>query len=109
MPANSEQTWEHAMSEEVVELTEAVLTLTEQVRMLRLSLDEIEQELGWAIRTRVLDRLPPPSPTRVTSMPLDPLAEDFHERVNAISPADLPIVPADTSERPKFCGQGTFW
>jgi hypothetical protein len=47
-------------SEQIAELTKAVITLTEQVRCLRLAVDEIEQELGWAIRTKVLDRLPPP-------------------------------------------------
>ena len=53
--------------------------------MLRQAVDEIGEELGWAIRTRVLDRLPPPSPTRLSSFPLDPLADDFHDRVNAVS------------------------
>jgi hypothetical protein len=47
-------------SEQISELTEAVIALTDQVRCLRLAVDEIEQELGWAIRTKVLDRLPPP-------------------------------------------------
>lgn len=47
-------------TEQIADLTEAVITLTEQVRCLRLSVDEIESELGWAIRTQVLDRLPAP-------------------------------------------------
>lgn len=47
-------------AEQVAELTEAVLTLTDQVRCLRISVDEIEQELGWAIRSKVLEHLPRP-------------------------------------------------
>src|SRR5438874_9768159 len=47
-------------ADQIADLTDAVLTLTDQVRCLRLAVDEIEQELGWAIRTKVLDRLPPP-------------------------------------------------
>lgn len=46
--------------EQVEALSEAVLILTDQVRALRHSVDEIEQELGWAIRAKVLDRLPRP-------------------------------------------------
>jgi len=59
MPVGFDQEWEHATSAQVCDLTDAVLTLTEQVRMLRLAVDEIGEELGWAIRTRVLDQLPP--------------------------------------------------
>lgn len=52
----------HYPSDEQIEaLTAAVFVLTDQVRRaLRMSVDEIEQELGWAIRTKVLDRLPRP-------------------------------------------------
>lgn len=105
MPCNDPQQWEHASCgcAQVCELTEAVLTLTEQVRMLRQSLDELEQDVGWAIRTRVLDRLPPPSPTRVTSFPIDPLAEDFDEQLNKVRPENLPtsamVEPTPTQPR----------
>jgi len=47
-------------ADQIEDLTSTVLTLTEQVRCLRHAIDEVEQELGWAIRTRVIDRLPPP-------------------------------------------------
>lgn len=51
--------------ESVEELTLAVQALTDQVRMLRQAVDEIGDELGWAIRKRVIpELLPPPSPSR---------------------------------------------
>jgi hypothetical protein len=48
-------------AEVVEELTIAVQGLTDQVRCLRLAIDEIEAELGWAIRNRVIPQLQPPS------------------------------------------------
>ena len=46
--------------DQIEELTSAVIALGDHVRHLRHSVDEIEQELGWAIRTKVLNRLPRP-------------------------------------------------
>lgn len=46
--------------DQIEELTAAVIALGDHVRHLRHAVDEIEQELGWAIRTKVLDRLPRP-------------------------------------------------
>lgn len=89
MPPRQQVETHSVSTESVHELTDAVLSLTDQVRMLRLAVDEIEQELGWAIRTRVLDNFPTSPPTRITSLPLDPLCEDFHRHVNAVQPADL--------------------
>jgi len=72
--------------EDLAELAGAVLTLTEQVRCLRMAVDEIEAELGWAIRTKVLDRLPRPQ------FPCD-------ERLHLVSPAEKPITePTDRIE-----------
>jgi hypothetical protein len=56
-------------AELVEELTFAVQALTDQVRCLRLAIDEIEAELGWAIRTRVLPQLQPPSFTTLQTSP----------------------------------------
>lgn len=56
MPERTSKPCSFPTAEQIADLTEAVLTLTDQVRCLRLSVDEIEQELGWT----VLDRFPPP-------------------------------------------------
>ena len=70
-----------------------MVSLTEQVRVLRQAVDEIGDELGWAIRNRVvalqpLEALSPPP--RIKSFPADAATEDFHDRINAIRPEDLP-------------------
>lgn len=109
MSASFDPEWEHATSEQVCDLTDAVLTLTEQVRLLRLAVDEIGADLGWAIRTRVLDRLPPPSATRITSLPLDPLADDFYEQVNALTAADLPADEPAPQAPPPPRRQSSLW
>ncbi len=84
-------------ADQIVELTEAVITLTEQVRCLRLAVDEIEQELGWAIRTKVLDRLPRPQfPCDERLWPNSP--EEQIERAEHVS--DEPAqdgLPADSA------------
>jgi len=73
--------------EQVHDLTQAVISLSEQVRVLRQAVDEIGDELGWAIRNRVVFVEPiDATARRIRSMPLDPTAPDFHERVNAIDP-----------------------
>jgi hypothetical protein len=48
--------------DQVEQLTDAVLVLTEQVRCLRLSVDEIEAELGWTIRRKILEPNQSPFP-----------------------------------------------
>ena len=50
--------------------------------------DEIREDLQWAVRNGALP-VELPDPFRLTSMPLDPTAEDFHERVNAVSAGDI--------------------
>jgi len=109
MAVSFDQEWEHVSAEQVCDLTDAVLTLTEQVRMLRLAVDEIGAELGWAIRTRALDRLPPPSPIRITSLPLDPLAEDFHEQINAVDPSSISHDDSGTDYVPSSRRQTHLW
>ncbi len=96
--------------EQVEDLTQAVVSLTEQVRVLRQAVDEIGDELEWAIRNRVVMVKPIEFPQpRITSFPVDPLAEDFHERVNAVTAADLPpdadSIPASSTPRK----QALFW
>ena len=96
--------------EQVEDLTQAVLSLTEQVRVLRQAVDEIGDELGWAIRNRVVVIQPlEPQSRRITSFPLDPLAEDFHERVNAVTPADIPADDAMAPGIPSPCKQSRLW
>jgi hypothetical protein len=77
--------------EELAELTGAVLTLTEQVRCLRLAVDEIEAELGWAIRTKVLDRLPPPQFPCDERLWLNSPTDTDEAIEHVCDPDDLPV------------------
>jgi cell division septum initiation protein DivIVA len=60
-----------AMREEIVASIEA---LTEEVEVLRDAIDELREELQWAVRNE--------RPLRITSMSADPCAKDF--RINAV-------------------------
>lgn len=98
-------------SGQVNDLTDAVMSLTEQVRMLRQAVDEIGDELGWAIKNRVV--MVPPIESqfpRLTSFPIDPLAEDFHERVNAVRPSELgPDETHKAVSTPSSGKQASLW
>lgn len=96
--------------DQIDDLTQATISLTEQVRMLRHAVDEIGDELGWAIRNRVMtvESLESYS-QRITSLPTDPAAEDFHERVNAVTAADLPEVEAGPSQARSSRQQSRLW
>lgn len=76
MPQQAAKRRDFPTAEQIVELTEAVTTLTDQVRCLRLAVDEIEAELGWAIRTKVLDQPPRPTLPCDTSLLDTPFHED---------------------------------
>lgn len=71
-------------------IAEAIQRMGEELRVVRQVLDEILDELQWANRNdRDHDR--PVAPLRrITSMPLDPAATDWAERLNRFSAADLP-------------------
>ena len=67
-------------------LTIEVENLKDEVRVLRDVMDEIREDLEWLVRNlRIVDA---PRPLQLTSMPLDPTADDFHLRINEISDDD---------------------
>ena len=88
MPSRHKKNREALSEDPIEELTLTVAKLTEQVRMLRQAVDEIGDELGWAIRNRVIAQVHPP-PFHLTSFPLDPLMENFGKQVNAVSRQDV--------------------
>ena len=66
-------------------LAESVDQLTAEMRVIRDVLDDLRIELQYLVRnpaenrgSETIERL------RVTSLPLDPAAEDFDQRVNAV-------------------------
>ena len=65
-----------------------VSDLKDEIKVFRTVMDEIREDLEWLVRNlRIADV---PRPIQLTSMPVDPCADDFHERVNAVSRDDLP-------------------
>jgi hypothetical protein len=69
-------------------LLAAIETLSEEVRVLRDAIDELRDEFTWAVRNR--EPPPPVSPfVPLTSLPRDPLAADFGERINRVGAQDV--------------------
>jgi hypothetical protein len=91
------------------DLAAAVERLTDEVQVLRQAVDDLREELVWELRQLRSEAGPKPPPFHLTSMPLDPLAPDFHQRVNAIDPRTLAESPATPAEPPdplsSFIGQ----
>lgn len=80
----------------------AIDRLTEEVRVLRQTVDELREEVQWGVRNALdppQERLPA---RRITSLPLDPCAEDFAERVNALTPEDLPPEVRQATSQPSI-------
>ena len=92
----------------VERLVEAVQTLTEEVRVLREAIDELREEYGWAARNAVGDEFHRPV-MHISSLPKNPCATDFGERINRIMPEDI-STDSNLSERPETPGQqGELW
>lgn len=83
--------------DEVAELTASVEKLIQEVRVLRDTIDELREDLRWAINNRDEFRCQPRHVVHITSIPLDPLAKDFGKRVNRFSAKDLPDESAQPS------------
>ena len=92
-----------AAPEQNDDLVDAVRDLTAEVRVLRDAIDELREEVQYAANNLFDPREPPLPHRRITSMPKDPLADDFGERINAYTPEDLPTDAPDEpaeSDRP---------
>lgn len=77
------------------ELREALEGLRSELAGLRESIDELVVEAQWSNRNPS-ERTPPWKPI-VTSMPLDPCAEDWAQRLNQFGPRDIPPAAQNTS------------
>ena len=67
------------------QLIESIDRLRQEVEVLRIVVDELREELQYLVRNpgeyrvaETIERL------RITSLPLDPAAEDFERRVNTV-------------------------
>ncbi len=65
--------------------------LQEELAIARQMLEEIQDDLAWAIMNHSGRDHVAPAPLPITSMPLDPCVPDWAERLNRFSVADLPV------------------
>lgn len=87
-----------AALETVAQNSEAI---TEEIKIIRETIDRLQDDVDWAINNREeFRRAPTPPCTRLTSIPLDPCAADFGERINtaaqpeAVADTPAPVLPA---------------
>jgi len=93
--------------DETAELRHEIADLKDQVRVLSDILDEIREEISWVTRNGLPVRSPMPVSPVLKRMALDPLAEDWGERLQIVrqecETADTeapPVQPAFPREPP---------
>lgn len=75
--------------EEVAKLREAIEKLTRTVQVLGETIDDLRGDFEWIVHNP--EKLRTATGVRpVTSIPTDPLAKDFPDRVNRYTAVDLP-------------------
>jgi hypothetical protein len=85
---------QHNTDSEETQFTGAIERLTDEVNTLRIAVDELREELVWELR-QLREGTPEwKARFRLTSMPADPTAPDFAERVNAVD-ASVLVPPQD--------------
>lgn len=65
-------------------LIDAVVRLTEEVRVLRQTIDELREDFQCAVTNGRARYEPAEPPLQIVSMPLDPTARDFGQRINSV-------------------------
>ncbi len=96
-------------ADDVASLTDEIVTLREEVQVLRDVLDEVREELQFAVRNYILPGDDAIKRLHITSLPLDPAADDFHERVNAVRPDDITQDDTDAFVSQGATRQQTLW
>ena len=91
-------------TDDLERIVEAVEKLAGEVEILRGIIDRLQDDFAWALNNDVFRhenmRGDPVVPLHVTSMPLDPLASDWAERVNRFLPEDI----TDEEDDPRASG-----
>lgn len=80
-----------ALEGKIDALTTAVERVADGLRVLLDVMADIREDLQWGVLNDKFTSAP--CPMHITSMPIDPLAPNFGERINRLKPEDL---PADT-------------
>lgn len=91
-------------------LVAAFETIAEEIKAIRQSVDRLQDDFAWAFDNQAFSREPiPPSVMPFTSMALHPLAEDFGERINAVTPEPAASTSPGTSAQASRGRQGELW
>ena len=61
-----------------------VSKLADEINLLRIAIDELREELVWAVRNGRTASTSAPRDRHIASLPLDPTADDFADRVNTV-------------------------
>lgn len=78
-------------------LTDAVQRLHEELARLRSAIDELRDELQFAVAVQsCLPRTDPP--LRITSLPKDPAAANFFDRINAVSAEQIEAMREEVAQ-----------
>jgi hypothetical protein len=84
-----------AIHDRLEHVAEVVRENIEEIGVLRDAIDEEKEVLEWAAQND--------KPIfRLTSMPIDPAAPDFAQKLNSVTPADLPPEQAPTTQGSLF-------
>jgi hypothetical protein len=75
---------ETAEAERTSETSIEISRLVDEIHALRQAVDDLREELVWELRQLRAANQEAKPPFRLTSMPLDPTAADFAQRVNAV-------------------------
>lgn len=77
-----------AAAHEEDSLGAALGELRDEIRVLRMAIDDLREEVAWANQNPPQPLPDARSPYRLVSMPRDPTDDDFAERVNSV-PAEI--------------------
>ena len=91
------------LEKKVEQLADAVTELTDEAKVLRTVMDELRSEVVWAVRNGRLHSDPSSQwLVRLRSMPTDPTAADWSERVN-IESVEVPTPTRNAGQRHYCC------
>jgi hypothetical protein len=94
--------------DQVTALTAAVERVADEIKVLRIVLDEIRDNVGWALNQMDWVR-PIPEPPNMGSLPADPPAQDLEEPLNPSRQDSLPPEKSADPAIEKIPHQRGFW
>jgi hypothetical protein len=88
-PREGEPSRTGELRDAIDDLTHVMSRIADHLQVIGETLDEIRDDLGWAINNRDEFKSPPAHIVHITSMPRDPCDPAFGKNVNRITQADI--------------------